>query len=182
MRYEQVGILPCDLLLPAEHVKNATWACVACDQYTSQPEYWRETAALVGEAPSCSKLVLPECFLAETARLVPAIHAEMEKYLADGTLETRVREGFVLLERTTELSAQKRFATSVTIILPLSAVSAAVYLLRGGAFAAQAVPYLVGGAAGGVLAGAVLKKLPTKLLRVVFALFLVWGGVRLLLR
>ena len=82
-----------------------------------------------------------------------------------------------LLERTTELSAQKRFATSVTIILPLSAVSAAVYLLRGGAFAAQAVPYLVGGAA-----GAVLKKLPTKLLRVVFALFLVWGGVRLLLR
>ena len=87
-----------------------------------------------------------------------------------------------LLERTTELSAQKRFATSVTIILPLSAVSAAVYLLRGGAFAAQAVTYLVGGAAGGVLAGAVLKKLPTKLLRVVFALFLVWGGVRLLLR
>ena len=35
---------------------------------------------------------------------------------------------------------------------------------------------------GGVLAGAVLKKLPTKLLRVAFALFLVWGGVRLLLR
>lgn len=102
MRYEQVGILPCDLLLPAAHVNNAAWACVACDQYTSQPEYWRETAALVGEAPSCSKLVLPECFLAETARLVPAIHAEMEKYLADGTLETRVREGFVLLERTTE--------------------------------------------------------------------------------
>lgn len=87
-----------------------------------------------------------------------------------------------LLEHTTDLSAQKRFATSVTIILPLSAVSVAVYLLRGGAFAAQAVPYLVGGAAGGVLAGVVLKKLPTKLLRIVFALFLVWGGVRLLLR
>ncbi len=87
-----------------------------------------------------------------------------------------------LLERTTELDAQRRFATSVTVMLPLSAVSAGVYLLRGGSFAAEAVPYLVGGAAGGLLAGLVLKRLPTKLLRLVFALFLVWGGLRLLLR
>ena len=101
MKYEQVGIQPCDLLLPAAQVNPAAWACVACDQYTSQPEYWRETAALVGDAPSCAKLVLPECFLPETAQRVPGIHAEMAKYLADGTLEKRVREGFVLLERTT---------------------------------------------------------------------------------
>ena len=102
MTFENVGIAPCNLLLPADHVAPETWACVACDQYTSQPEYWQEAARIVGEAPSCLKLVLPECYLPETAQRVPRIHAEMAKYAADGTLSQRVTEGFVLVERTTE--------------------------------------------------------------------------------
>ncbi len=102
MTYENVGILPCDLFLPAERVDPAAWACVACDQYTSQPEYWQETAGIVGDSPSCLKLVLPECYLPETEQRVPLIHAEMAKYLSDGTLEKRVADGFVLVERTTE--------------------------------------------------------------------------------
>ncbi len=101
MKYENLGILPCDLLLPAAHVDATLWACVACDQYTSQPEYWQSVSEQVGEAPSCMKLVLPECYLAETEQRVPRIHEEMRKYAADGTLEQRVTEGFVLLERTT---------------------------------------------------------------------------------
>lgn len=102
MTYENVGIRPCDLLLPAERVDPSAWACVACDQYTSQPEYWQETADFVEDSPSCLKLVLPECYLPEAAQRVPLIHAEMAKYLSDGTLEKRVADGFVLVERTTE--------------------------------------------------------------------------------
>ena len=92
---------PADLLLPASHVNPTLWACVACDQYTSQPEYWEEAALQVGDAPSCLKMVLPECYLAQTAERVPVINAEMQRRLADGTLETKVRRGYVLVERST---------------------------------------------------------------------------------
>lgn len=102
MTYENLGILPANLLLPAEQVEMEKWACVACDQYTSQPEYWEKVAQIVGDAPSCLKLVLPECYLPETEARVPLIHAEMARYAADGTLQQRVTEGFVLVERTTE--------------------------------------------------------------------------------
>ena len=70
--FEGVGIVPADLLLPAAQVDPSAWACIACDQYTSEPEYWHEAAAQVGEKPSCLKLVLPECYLPETeSRGVP---------------------------------------------------------------------------------------------------------------
>lgn len=100
--FADLGIRPADFLLPADHVESTSWACVACDQYTSQPEYWREAAAVAGDAPSCVKLVLPECYLPETAQRVPGIHREMQRYLTDGTLEKKVENGFILVERKTE--------------------------------------------------------------------------------
>ena len=40
-----------DILVP--NVENMTaWSVIACDQYTSQPEYWQEVEELVGSAPS----------------------------------------------------------------------------------------------------------------------------------
>ena len=100
--FADLGIRPADFLLPADHVEPTSWACVACDQYTSQPEYWREAAAVAGDAPSCVKLVLPECYLPETAQRVSGIHREMQRYLTDGTLEKKVENGFILVERKTE--------------------------------------------------------------------------------
>lgn len=85
-----------------------------------------------------------------------------------------------LLAATTELGEKEVFANCVAIILPLSAVSAAVYFLRGGAFAVQSVPYLLGGAVGGVIAGLVLKKLKALWLHRALGVFILWGGVRLL--
>lgn len=87
-----------------------------------------------------------------------------------------------LLSRTTELKPRECFACSVCIILPLSLVSAGVYLLRGGMFVAESVPYLLGGAVGGVLAGLLLKRLPTNLLHRALGALIVYGGVRLLLQ
>ena len=85
-----------------------------------------------------------------------------------------------VLEKTTKLEPKELFASSVCIILPLSLVSAAVYFLQGGSFAGQSLPYLIGGAGGGVVAGLLLKRLPTKLLHYVLGAFILWGGIRLL--
>ena len=87
-----------------------------------------------------------------------------------------------LLSRLTELDGHECFASCVCIILPLSLVSAGVYALRGGSFAMESVPYLIGGALGGVIAGLLLKRLPTKWLHRVLGAFILWGGARLLLR
>jgi len=91
-----------ELLLPASGVDPTLWACVACDQYTSQPEYWRQADALVREAPSALRLILPETELDRAATRVPDIHSAMRHYLAKGVLTPGVTDGFILTERTTE--------------------------------------------------------------------------------
>ena len=102
MNFACIGVCPGELLLPSSSIQEETWACVACDQYTSQPEYWEEAARIVGDAPSCLKLVLPECYLNEAAQRVPQIHREMERYVADGVLDMSADAGMMLLERTTQ--------------------------------------------------------------------------------
>ena len=94
------------ILLPRAGVELEKWAVVACDQFTAQPEYWRRADALVGDAPSALRLVLPEAWLGESDARIPAIHRAMEDYLASGTLETAVPDGFALVERVTEAGAR----------------------------------------------------------------------------
>ncbi|MCE5344016.1 MAG: DUF1015 domain-containing protein, partial [Eubacteriales bacterium] len=103
---QELFIHPGELLLPADGVNPTAWACIACDQFTSQPEYWREAAALVGDQPSTLKLILPEVDLAQAATRVPDIHRTMRQYLADGVLKTGVRNGFILTERSTGSGAR----------------------------------------------------------------------------
>lgn len=86
-----------------------------------------------------------------------------------------------LLAAWTKLEERKAFATSVAVILPLSAVSAAVYWFRGGLDFMTAWPYLIGGAIGGVIAGRVFQKVNMLWLRRVFGLLILYGGVRAVL-
>lgn len=83
-----------------------------------------------------------------------------------------------LLTRWLGLDDRKAFATSVAIILPLCALSAAIYLLRGGLELSDALPYLLGGAAGGVLGGKLFKNVNMLWLRRGFALLILYAGVR----
>ncbi len=85
-------------LLPDGAYCDDRWPMVACDQFTSQPEYWERMNAEVGEAPSTLRLVLPECWLAEAADRVPAIHSAMRSYL-DGGVFSRTVDGLVLIRR-----------------------------------------------------------------------------------
>ena len=73
------------------------------------------------------------------------------------------------------------FATSVAVIFPLSAVSAAIYFWKGGISLSYAAPYLLGGAGGGVLAGLWFRKVSARVLHIALGLLILFGGVRLLL-
>lgn len=88
------------ILLPSREVAPETWAVIACDQYTAQPEYWNQVEKVVGDAPSALRLTLPEIYLKDSAERVPEIHAAMRDYLGRGVL-TQAVDGFVLVERTT---------------------------------------------------------------------------------
>ena len=101
MAFKDIGIRPAELMLPREDIAPETWACVACDQFTSEPEYWREAEKLTENLPSTLKLMLPECYLKDSEGRIPRIHEAMRQYIDKGILQTAVKNGFVLCERTT---------------------------------------------------------------------------------
>lgn len=74
------------------------------------------------------------------------------------------------------LSQREAFANSVLIILPLCALSSCIYLFRGSLELMTALPYLLGGLAGGLLGGRLFKGLNVDWLRRVFALFILYGA------
>lgn len=74
--------LAADILLPDfEKTDGDKWSVVACDQYTSEPEYWERVKAEVGDDPSTLNLILPEVYLDERNCRIPEIHKNMELYL-----------------------------------------------------------------------------------------------------
>lgn len=76
------------------------------------------------------------------------------------------------------LSRRKAFATSVAVILPLCVLSAAVYWLRDGLDFAGALPYLLGGLAGGLIGGKLFRRVSIPWLRRGFALLILYGAWR----
>ena len=100
MSFERIGIRPAEILLPAPGVRPETWACIACDQYTSEPAYWDKAYAAAGDAPSAIRLILPEYNLKNSDSLIPGIHHTMAEYLEKGLLIPAVSPGFILCERT----------------------------------------------------------------------------------
>lgn len=86
-----------------------------------------------------------------------------------------------LLSRWGGVDGKGLFATCVALIFPISLVSTVVYFTRTGLSLTAALPYLIGGAAGGLAGGLTFHKVPVKWLKIIFALFLLYGGVRYLL-
>lgn len=88
------------IMMPKEGTDMKKWSVIACDQYTSQPEYWAETEKIVGIAPSTLKLTLPEVYLEseDEEDRVKAIHETMEQYVNEGLLQ-ELEPGFMLVER-----------------------------------------------------------------------------------
>ena len=71
-----------DVLLPDFNKTDAyRWSVVACDQFTSEPEYWEKAEATVGTSPSTLRLILPEVYLSESEERIPRINQTMKQYL-----------------------------------------------------------------------------------------------------
>lgn len=96
------------LLMPREGIDLSKWAVIACDQYTSQPDYWNNADAIVGDAPSTLRLTLPEVYLEQpdVKERTAKIQDAMQRYQQDGTL-TEYEPGMMLVERTTKSGTRR---------------------------------------------------------------------------
>lgn len=108
------------ILLPARTDAEAMrkWSVIACDQFTSDKKYWEALEREVGEAPSTLRLVFPEVYLddGDAEARIAAIRQNMRGYLADGVFR-RLDRGFVLVERSTRYTDQKRYGVVLAIDL-----------------------------------------------------------------
>jgi hypothetical protein len=97
--YPQVGIQTPIVYLPRPGVDLSRWAVIACDQFTSQPDYWEQVEAQVGDAPSTLRLTLPEVYLGKPgeAERISQAQNKMNAYLQQGVLEPQ--DGMVYVER-----------------------------------------------------------------------------------
>ena len=92
-------LLPCDILLPdLSRVDGQKWSVVACDQYTSEPEYWESVEKTVGESPSTLRVILPEAYLSQSATRVPVIQETMNTYIRE--LLVAHKSKLIYVERT----------------------------------------------------------------------------------
>ena len=114
----QYALKSADIMIPKQGVDLHKWAVVACDQYTSEPDYWERADAFVGDAPSTLRLIYPEVYLEEEhpeAR-IDSINATMRSYL-EQELFTVYPNSFFLIHRTTPLSAIGRWGLLVALDL-----------------------------------------------------------------
>ncbi len=89
-----------DILLPKKGTDMNKWSVIACDQYTSEPQYWEDVNKTVGDAPSTLNLILPELYLEQdgVAERIDNIHSAMDKYVSDGIFE-EYKNSMVYVER-----------------------------------------------------------------------------------
>ena len=97
-----------DILLPKDCDMHK-WSVVACDQYSSQPEYWAALEDLARDVPSTLHLMLPEAYLEQTDQLAAAadINRTMDDYLAHGIFEI-LSQSYIYVERSLNGGACRR--------------------------------------------------------------------------
>ncbi len=104
MHNDYTGLQAPEILLPKKGIDLNKWAVVACDQFTSQPEYWQKAKKMVGDNPSTLNLIFPEVYLesgdVNHDELIASINKNMHSYLKEGLLEPQ-KPGFVLVDRQT---------------------------------------------------------------------------------
>ena len=89
-----------NILLPKKGTDMTKWSVVACDQYTSEPEYWKEVEEIVGGEPSTLRITLPEIYLEESdvEERISKINNTMKEYL-DNDLFDEYKDSMIYLER-----------------------------------------------------------------------------------
>ncbi len=116
--FQRLGVKVPEICLPAPGVDMEKWAVVACDQYSSEPEYWEGVKAQVGDAPSTLNLIYPECYLedADSGERIASIMDAMGDYIGRGIVAKR-EPGFILVERRSPYEAKARLGLMIAVDL-----------------------------------------------------------------
>ena len=103
----ELGIQIPQVYLPKKGIDLTKWAVIACDQFTSQPEYWNDVEKIVGDAPSTLNLTFPEVYLEKPGgeERIKNIQSAMRKYMDEGILQPR--DGLVYVERSVDGKTRK---------------------------------------------------------------------------
>ncbi len=106
--FDGLPFKPADILLPRD-CDLSLWSVVACDQYTSRPEYWQRVEDRVGRAPSALRLILPESCLegpsVETD--IMEVNNTMSRYLREGRFQ-EYPDALIYVERTLDSGKVRR--------------------------------------------------------------------------
>jgi hypothetical protein len=103
----EIGIQIPQVYLPKPGTDLTKWAVIACDQFTSEPDYWKEVEAIVADAPSTLNLTFPEVYLEQPGgdERIKNIQETLQKYMDEGILQPR--EGLIYVERTVDGKTRK---------------------------------------------------------------------------
>jgi len=101
MKFEDIGLLVPNILLPKEGIDLTKWSVVACDQFTSEEEYWKSVKELVGNSPSTLNIIFPEVYLdkGNDDTIIKSINSKMTEYLNENIFDEH--KGFILVDRKT---------------------------------------------------------------------------------
>ncbi len=110
--HNDIAIAIPDILLPKEGIDLKKWAVIACDQYTSEPEYWNNADSFVGDAPSALRIVLPEVYLGtdtpeQIEDRLKNISKTIDSYIDNGIWGDS-KEGMIVLSRKTPLHESRK--------------------------------------------------------------------------
>ena len=96
----EIGVKVPDILLPKTSIDYKKWAVIACDQFTSEPEYWQQVEEIVGDSPSTYQMILPEVYLGtpEEKKRLESTHQAMHQYLQSNIFQ-KVND-FIFVRRT----------------------------------------------------------------------------------
>jgi len=97
--YPHLAVQVPDIYLPRQGIDLTKWAVIACDQFTSQPEYWHKVEQIVDDAPSTLNMIFPEVYLEKPGadERIRHIQQSMTDYLSSGLLTPYT--GMVYVER-----------------------------------------------------------------------------------
>ncbi len=110
MNFEKIGLQVPEILLPNKDVDLHKWSVVACDQYTSQADYWSQVKNIAGSAPSTLNVIFPEVYLEDSDgdQRIANINTTMQSYLDDNVLVPMSNKGFILVDRKTSQAASRK--------------------------------------------------------------------------
>lgn len=110
--FSELAVVAPEILLPMENISLLNWSVIACDQYTSEPEYWEKVDRQVGNAPSTLRMILPEVFLEslsqdEIDEKIRDINLNISEYIDRNTFRL-LPPGFIVLDRSSALHPSRK--------------------------------------------------------------------------